>query len=191
MDSSYLTNPATFLIQTLFGLYILLVMLRFLLQWTRADFYNPISQFVVKATAPPLRPLRRLIPGFRGVDLASLALAWLLKSVELMLVLLLLGAGASPIAAFLWAIPELVGLLINIFLFAVLIQVILSWISPGGYNPAASLLYHLTEPLLGPARRLLPPISGLDLSPMLVLIGLTLLKMLLLPPLKLLTGSPF
>jgi len=180
-----------FLIQTLFGLYILLVMLRFLLQWTRADFYNPISQFVVKATAPPLRPLRRLIPGFRGVDLASLALAWLLKSVELMLVLLLLGAGASPIAAFLWAIPELVGLLINIFLFAVLIQVILSWISPGGYNPAASLLYHLTEPLLGPARRLLPPISGLDLSPMLVLIGLTLLKMLLLPPLKLLTGSPF
>jgi len=191
MDSSYLTNPATFLIQTLFGLYILLVMLRFLLQWTRADFYNPISQFVVKATAPPLRPLRRLIPGFRGVDLASLALAWLLKSVELMLVLLLLGAGASPIAAFLWAIPELVGLLINIFLFAVLIQVILSWISPGSYNPAASLLYHLTEPLLGPARRLLPPISGLDLSPMLVLIGLTLLKMLLLPPLKLLTDSPF
>jgi YggT family protein len=191
MDSSYLTNPVTFLIQTLFGLYILVVMLRFLLQWTRADFYNPVSQLVVKVTAPPLRPLRRLIPGFGGIDLASLVLAWLLKSVELMLVLLMLGANSTLIAAFLWAIPELVGLLINIFLFAVLIQVILSWVNPGGHNPAASLLYHLTEPLLRPARRMLPAVSGLDLSPMLVMMGLILLKMLLLPPLKLLTGSPF
>jgi len=191
MDSSYLTNPATFLIQTLFGLYILVVMLRFLLQWTRADFYNPISQFVVKVTAPPLRPLRRIVPVYSGIDLASLVLAWLLQSVELMLVLLLIGADTTLIAAFLWAIPELVGLLINIYLIAILIQVVLSWVSPGGYNPAASLLYHLTEPLLRPARRMLPSVSGLDLSPMLVMIGLILLKMLLLPPLKLLTGSPF
>ena len=144
MDSSYLTNPAVFLIQTLFGLYILVVMLRFLLQLTRADFYNPISQFVVKVTAPPLRPLRRLIPGFGGIDLASLILAWLLKSVELMLVVLVLGANVTLLGAFLWAIPELLGLLLNIILIAVLIQVILSWVSPGGYNPAASVLYHLT-----------------------------------------------
>jgi len=191
MGSSYLTDPATFLIQTLFGLYILVVMLRFLLQWARADFYNPISQFVVKVTAPPLRPLRRLIPGLGGIDLASLVLAWLLKSVELMLVVMVLGAGISPLGAFVWAIPELVGLAINIFLIAVLIHVILSWVNPGGYNPAAGVLYHLTEPLLRPARRLLPPISGLDLSPMLVMMGLYLLKMLLLPPLKVLTGSPF
>lgn len=191
MDSTYLTNPAVFLVQTLFGLYILVVMLRFLLQVTRADFYNPISQFVVKVTAPPLRVLRRFIPGVGGIDLASLVLAWLLKTLELMLVLLILGAGTSLLAAFLWAIPELVDLLFNVFLFAILIQVILSWVNPGGYNPAASLLYHFTEPLLGPARRLLPPIGGLDLSPMLVMIGLYLLKMLLIPLLKLLTGSPF
>ena len=191
MDSSYLTDPATFLIQTLFGLYILVVMLRFLLQWTQADFYNPISQFVVKVTAPPLSPLRRLIPGFGGIDLASLVLAWLLKSVELMLVLLVLGANITLMGAFLWAIPELVALLINIFLIAVVIQVVLSWVGPGGYSPATNLLYHLTNPLLRPARRLLPAISGLDLSPMLVMLGLILLKMLLLPPLKLLTGSPF
>ena len=95
MDSNYLTNPAVFLIQTLFGLYILLVVLRFLLQTTRADFYNPISQFIVKATAPVLKPLRRLIPGFAGVDLSSLVLAWLLKSLELMLVLSLAGVGAN------------------------------------------------------------------------------------------------
>jgi len=191
MGGSYLTNPVVFLIQTLFGLYILVVMLRFLLQLIRADFYNPVSQFVVKVTAPPLRPLRRLIPGFAGLDVSALVLAWLLKSLELALVVMLLGAGGGPLGSLLWAIPELVDLVLNIFLFAILIQVVLSWISPGTYNPAAKLLYSLTEPLLKPARRLLPPISGLDLSPMLVMIGLVLLKMLLLPPLKMLTGSPF
>ena len=191
MSDGYLTNPAVFLIQTLFGLYILVVMLRFMLQLFRADFYNPVSQFVVKITAPPLRPLRRLIPGFTGIDLAALVLAWLLKTLELALVMMLMGAGGSLLGTFLWAIPELVDLLLNIFLFAILIQVILSWVNPGAYNPATSLLYSITEPLLRPARTLLPPISGLDLSPMLVMIGLVLLKMLLLPPLKLITGSPF
>jgi YggT family protein len=191
MDGSYLTDPAAFLVQTLFGLYILVVLLRFLLQLSGADFYNPVSQFVVKVTAPPLRPLRRIIPGYGGVDLASLVLAWLLKSVELMVVLLVLGAGANPLGCLLWSVPELVDLLLNIFLIAILIQVILSWVQPGGYNPAASLLHSLTEPLLRPARKILPPISGLDLSPMVVMIGLYLLKMLLLPPLRLATGSPF
>jgi len=190
MDGSYLGTPATFLVQTLFGLYILVVLLRFLLQITRADFYNPISQFIVKVTAPPLRPLRQLIPGVGGIDLSSLVLAWLLKSVELMLVLLIAGGG-NLLGTFIWAIPQLVELTINIFLFAVLIQVVLSWVNPNAYNPATSLLNSLTDPLMGRARRILPPISGLDLSPMLVMIGLVLLKMLLLPPLMVLTGSPF
>ena len=88
-------------------------------------------------------------------------------------------------------LPELVALLINLFLFAILIQVILSWVSPGGYNPVTGLIHSLTDPLLRPARRLIPPISGLDLSPMLVMVLLILLKMLLLPPLQILTGSPF
>jgi YggT family protein len=191
MGDGYLTNPLVFLIQTLFGLYILVVLLRFLLQWFKADFYNPVSQFIVKVTAPPLRPLRRLIPGLAGIDLAALVLAWLLKSLELSLILVLMGAGGSFLGALLWSLPELIGLTINIFLFAILIQVVLSWINPGAYNPAASLLFSLTEPLLRPARNLLPPVSGLDLSPMLVMIGLVLLEMLLLPPLKVITGSPF
>ncbi len=191
MDSSYLTNPLVFLIQTLFGLYILVVMLRFLLQLHRADFYNPVSQFVVKVTSPLLGPLRRIIPGFGGVDLSSLVLAWLLKSLELLLILLVAGAGSSAIGVLLWAIPELVGLLLNIYLFSILIMVVISWINPGGYNPALSLIQSITEPVMRPARRMLPPMSGLDLSPMLVMIGIVLLKMLLLPPLKLITGSPF
>ena len=191
MGSNYLTNPAVFLIETLFGLYILAVILRFLLQWVRADFYNPISQFLVKITTPPLKILRRFIPGFGGIDLASLILAWGLKYIELLLVLLISGSTIDLLAPLFWAIPELVELLINIFLFAVFVQVILSWINPGTYNPASALLYSLTEPVMRPARNVLPPISGLDLSPMLVMIALILMKMLLLPPLKAITGSPF
>ena len=191
MDSSYLTNPLVFLIQTLFGLYILVVMLRFLLQLVRADFYNPISQFLVKATSPLLNPLRRLIPGIGGIDFASVVLLWALKTIELVLLLLVAGAGAAFFGPLLWAIPELVNLLINVFLVAIFIQVILSWINPGAYHPAANILYSLTNPLLAPARRMIPPMSGLDLSPMFVIVGLVLLKMLLIPPLQAITGSPF
>ncbi len=191
MDSSYLTNPIVFLVHTLFGLYILAVMLRFLLQLVRADFYNPVSQFLVKVTNPPLKPLRRIIPGLGGIDLSSIVLAWLLKTLELLIIISLGTGTANLIAPFIWAIPELVELLINIYLFGIFIQVILSWVNPGSYNPAVSLLYSLTGPLMRPAQKILPPTGGIDLSPMLVIIGLILLKMLLLPPLYKITGSPF
>ena len=191
MDSSYYTTPLTFIIQTLFGLYIMVVMLRFLLQWARADFYNPLSQFIVKVTTPVLRPLRQFIPGLGGLDFASIVLMWLLKTIELSLVVLITSGALNPIGPMLWSIPQLVELAINVFLFAVLIQVIISWINPGTYNPIIGLISSLTDPLMRPARRLIPPISGLDLSPMLVMMGLYLLKMLLIPPLLVLTGSPF
>jgi YggT family protein len=191
MSDTYLTNPLIFLVQTLFGLYILAVLLRFLLQLARADFYNPISQFLVKATNPPLKLLRRIIPGLGGIDLSSIVLAWLLKAVELGLVITISGKAFNLIAPLLWSIPELVELFINIFLFAILIQVILSWVNPGSYNPAIGLLNSLTAPVLRPAQKLLPPMGGLDLSPMLVMIGLVLLKMLLLPPIRMITASPF
>ena len=191
MGGSYLTNPLVFLIQVIFGAYIMLVMLRFLLQLVKADFYNPVSQFVVKVTTPPLRPLRRIIPGIGGLDVASIILMWILKSLELALIMMLGGLGTSLFPALAWSIPELIALFINVFLFAILIQVIISWVNPSGYNPVIGLLNSITEPLLGPARRIVPPISGLDLSPMLVMIGLMLLKMLLLPPIQLLVASPF
>jgi YggT family protein len=191
MSGSYLTNPTVFLIQTLFGLYILVVAIRFLLQWLRADFYNPLSQFVVKLTSPVLRPLRRLIPGYGGLDLAALVLAWLLKSIELALLTLVVGVNASLFGALVWSIPALVELFINIFLFAILIRVILSWVNPDPYNPAITLLSRLTDPIMRPAQRLIQPIGGIDLSPIVVIMGLVLLEMLLVPPLKWLTGSPW
>jgi YggT family protein len=191
MSGSYLTDPLVFLLRTLFGLYIAVVVIRFLLQWARADFYNPISQFIVRVTSPVLRPLRRVIPGYRGLDLASLVLAWGLMALQLGLIAGLLGFGGSLLGALVWAIPALLELVIDILLFAVLIRVILSWLSPDPYNPAVALLRRLTDPLLEPAQRLIPPIGGIDLSPMAVMIGLVLLQMLLVPPLEALTGSPF
>ena len=189
MGSSYLSNPLIFLVQVIFGLYALVVMLRFLLQLTRADFYNPLSQFIVKATSPVLNPLRRIIPGIGGKDIASLVLAWLVLAVQTLLTLAIAGQGLAPLAALLLAIPDLLELTINIFLYSILIMVVISWINPAGHNPAISILYSLTEPLMRPARRLIPPMSGIDLSPMVVMIGLVLLKMLLIPPVKALVVS--
>jgi YggT family protein len=188
--SAYLTDPAVFLIRTLLGLYAAVALIRFLLQATRADFYNPVSQFVVKLTSPVLRPLRRVIPGLGGLDLSSLILAWLVKTLELGIVALLVGMG-SPLVAPIWALPALLELTINLFLLAVLIRVILSWVNPDPYHPAVALLGRLTDPLLRPAQRLIPPIGGIDLSPMAVMIALVVLEMLILPPLKLITASPF
>ena len=190
MDSSYFINPMIFLIKTLIGIYVSVLVLRFLLQWARADFHNPISQFVVKLTAPVLHPVRRFVPSVKGMDTSSLLAAWVFKSLELLAVALLLGASALSWLAPLWAIPALVKLVLNLFLFAIIIRVILSWVNPDPYNPAVSLLGRLTDPLMLPAQRLLPPIGGLDLSPMVVMIVLVLLKMLLLPPLLALTMAP-
>ncbi len=184
MGDSYLTQPAVFLVQVLFGLYAALVVLRFLLQLVRADFYNPLSQFIVRATKPLLNPLRRVIPGVSGMDIAALVLAWFVLTLEQLAILGLAGVGLQPLAAALLAIPELISLIINVFLFAILIQVIISWINPGSYNPAISLIHSLTEPILGSVRRRLPEMGGLDLSPMVVMVGLVVLEMLLVPPLK-------
>jgi len=191
MSSSYFTNPIVFLVHTLLGLYTAVVLLRFMLQWVRADFYNPVSQFVVKATTPLLRPFRQAIPGYAGMDLAALVLAWLVKTLELAIVSVIEHSERNPLGALAWSLPELVSLIINIFIVTVFVRVILSWINPDPYNPVTRVLDSLTEPVMRPARRVLPPVGGLDLSPVLVMIALVLLKMLLIPPLALVTGSPF
>lgn len=190
MGASYFTNPLVFLVKTLLGIYVTLLVLRFLLQWARADFHNPISQFVVKLTSPVLQPVRRFVPSFKGMDSSSLLVAWVVKAIELLVIALLLGFSSLAWMAPLWAIPALVKLVLNIFLFAVIIRVILSWVNPDPYNPAVSLLGRLTDPLMLPAQRLLPPIGGMDLSPMVVMLVLVLLQMLLLPPLLALTLAP-
>jgi YggT family protein len=182
MDNQYFAASSIFLIQTVFGLYLLALMLRLLLQWVHADFYNPVSQFIVKITNPPLRPLRRIIPGWGGIDLASVLLLIALQMVELFLVNLTLGRAFGMSGLFIAAIAELLELSINIFVGAILIQVILSWVAPGSYNPLIGLVHKIAEPLLAPARRIIPPFSGIDLSPLVALVVLQLLKFLVVSP---------
>lgn len=184
MSGSPIQDALVFLINTVFGIYILFVVLRFLLAWVRADFYNPISQAIVKITNPALLPLRRLIPGYGGVDWSSVVLMLLLKIVELELVgLVIFGKLLAPAGVLVIAVAELLRLTIYIFMFAVFVQVVLSWVTPGAYNPFTVILYRLTEPLLRPARQLLPPIGGFDFSPVVVLVLLNLTIILIINPL--------
>jgi YggT family protein len=181
MGGGYLSNPLVFLVDTITWLYIVAIMLRFLLQCVRADFYNPYSQFLVKITNPPLKPLRRIIPGWGGIDVAALVLMLLVQILAIALILLINGVAVQVPALLIVAVVKLVVLLIHMYMFTIIVQALLSWIQPGAYNPLTGLLYSLNEPLLRPARRLIPPISGIDLSPIAVLIALQVLKMLLVP----------
>jgi YggT family protein len=153
-------------------------MLRFILQQVRADFYNPISQFIVKATAPVLNPARKLIPGFGGIDLATIIVVVAFIAIKIFLVALLSGYTPSVLALLLTGIRDFITLAINIFIFAIIVQAILSWINPDPYNPVSGILFSITRPVLTPFRRLIKPVGGLDLSPLVALIALMFLERL-------------
>ncbi len=175
-----LNDILVYLIQILLSLFLLAMLLRFLLQLVRADFYNPISQFLVKVTNPLVLPLRKVIPGYAGVDLASLLLAVLLQLLAIVAILLLSGIGMPSIALLLiWSVLGIVSLLVNIYFFALLAMIILSWVAPGSNHPAIYLLYQITEPIMAPLRKLLPPMGGLDFSPILVFILINIIQIVL------------
>ena len=194
MGSGYLTSPLMLIINTLFDLYVLLVMLRFIFQLLRADFYNPVSQFVVRATTPPLKPLRKIIPGMAGQDMAALVLCLLILLLKYTIIRSM-GAGVIDIANVLAplgsasiggliviALADMLATFINVFLFAIIIQVILSWVNPGAYNPVIGLVNSISRPALRPVQRFIPPLGGLDLSPLFATLGLMVIKMLVIPP---------
>jgi YggT family protein len=172
-----LIEALIFIIQTLFHFYLLLVLLRFILQVARADFYNPISQFIVKATNPPLKPLRRIIPGLAGVDLASLLLALIIQLLAIWSVAALYGLGfINPLTVIIWAFAGTSSFIVNIFFFGLIISVISSWIAPGSRHPALMLVQQMLEPLMAPIRRLIPPMGGIDISPIFAFLLLQVLK---------------
>jgi YggT family protein len=183
MGPTYMTDPIIFLIDTLFSLYILAVLLRFLLQWCGADFYNPISQFLVKITHPPLKVLRRFVPSIGKIDTSSLILVLALQMLADFSILLLKGVTINIGALTILSLTQLISLLINVFVFAVFARAILSWLNPGTFNAAASILATLTEPLLDICRKVIPDLGGMDLSPLAALLLLQLAKMVILPPL--------
>jgi len=166
-------RAALFLLSTIGELYISCFLLRFLLQWARADFHNPLSQFIIRVTGPLVRPIRRVVPGWRGMDMATILVA---LALELILTLTLITLSNIEIPAagmmLLVVLQRLALTIARLFFFLVLVRAILSWVSQGGYHPIAAILTSLTEPLIRPVRRLIPPIGGLDLAPLFVLIGL-------------------
>ena len=188
MSANYLTDPIILVIDSLSSLYILAILLRFLLQWCGAAFYNPISQFLVKITHPPLRILRRFVPPIGKIDTSSLVLVLVLQMLANFTILILKGVTINIGALTVLSITDLVSLLINIFIFAVFARALLSWINPGAYDSASSILASLTEPLLGTCRKFIPDFGGIDLSPLAVLLFLQLAKMVILPPLHQLAG---
>ena len=155
---SGLNGAAIFVIQTLGSLYLLIVLLRFILQLVRANFYNPLCQFIVKATQPLLKPLRRVIPSVFGLDMSSLVLAILVQMVIFAVVLTLSYMSFNILGLLLWAIIGVTALFLKVFFFAMIISVILSWVAPGSVSPGAELVNQITEPALAPFQIALVPL---------------------------------
>lgn len=186
-----LNTAAVYVLQTLGSLYLLIVLMRFVLQLVRANFYNPLCQFIVKATQPLLKPLRRIIPSLFGLDMSSLVLAILVQLALMALTLLLTyGTTGNFVQLLVWAIIGVTALFLKIFFFALIISVILSWVAPGSHNPGAELVNQICEPALAPFRRLLSNLGGLDISPILAFMVLKLLDMLVINNLAAMTGMP-
>jgi len=173
-----MSAPLIFIAETFFELYVLCFVLRFVLQATRADFHNPLSQLIVRVTNPIVVPLRRLVPGYRGLDMSSVIVVVILELIATA-VLFPVKTGVTLTAGGLvyFALLRTVMTVLRMYVFAVLIYALMSFVNPGTYNPLTSVLASVSEPLLRPVRRITPPIAGLDLSPLFVIIGLQALIM--------------
>lgn len=164
------TGALIFLITTVIGLYSYIILARFILQLVKADFYNPISQAVVKATNPLLIPLRKVIPGFAGLDWAALVLLYGFQVLEVIVTLMLQGHGFPISQILLYSLVQTAGLFVWFYIIVIFVQILLSWIAPQQYNPMTLMLHQISEPVLAPARRMLPPMGGFDFSPTIVLL---------------------
>ncbi|WP_331344998.1 YggT family protein [Cellvibrio sp. UBA7661] len=168
---------------SLLSLFLLIVILRFLLQLVRADFYNPVSQAIVKVTAPFLKPLRKVIPGFLGIDMASVVLILLVQLLATFILATILGAPgiiANPLPLIAWGFVGALTIISGIFFWCMIISIIGSFIAPMSHNPLLVLANQIINPLCAPIRKVLPPLGGvIDLSPIIILLGLQIVDMLL------------
>ena len=177
--SAALAQTLSLIIKSLGGLLLLAVLLRFLLQAVRADFYNPVSQAIVKVTGPLLMPFRRLIPGYRGIDFASLVLALVLNSIFTALLIFVAGF-VPPSVGFVvaWAFVGLVSLLLKIYFWSLVISIIASFVAPFSGNPVLLVVYQILEPLYSRVRRVIPPMGGLDLSPIFIFLLIQIVEIM-------------
>jgi YggT family protein len=187
-----LQQIGAFLIETLFSLYIGAVVLRMLLGYAGANFYNPLSQFLVKVTNPVLVPLRRFIPSIGKIDTSAIVLALGLTIITILLLYMVAsaqyfvrsypifaGVSFNVITILLAAIIDLVKVVIWVYIISLLIQAVMSWVGSAHGNPVAPLIDSLTRPLLSPVRRVIPNIGALDLSPLVVILALNILLIII------------
>lgn len=173
---SQLGSAGLMLVNSLINIYLFLLMLRFLLQASRADYYNPLSQSVVKIT----QPVVGLFQGFLGpvagrFDLATLAAGFVLKVVSMIAIFMVIGVGMPPIAGLLIAgVAALANAILKIYFFAMIVMIILSWVAPNASHPGALLVMQLVEPIMAPVRKVIPPLGIIDLSPIVVFIAINL-----------------
>lgn len=173
-------DVAVLLISSLGTLYLTIIMLRFLFQVVRADFYNPLSQFIVRATNPLLLPLRKIIPGIGGLDLAALVLALLFHWIVIELLALAgFGVIVSPVNALVWAFIGTISLVLNIFFVSLLVMIIASWIAPMSSHPVLMLIHQLVEPAMAPFRKIIPPMGGLDITPIFAFLAIQVCRVFL------------
>jgi YggT family protein len=186
-----MTNAGVFLVQTVFGLYLTMVIVRFMLQLAKADFYNPLAQAVVKLTQPFVAVLQKVMPRTGRFILATLVLAFLVQLVLIVVVLLIAGFGLpNPLSLAVWSLIGLGSQVLDLLFFAILASIVLSWLAPQTKHPGAYLLHQLTEPVMAPVRRMLPNLGGLDFSPILVFIMINLVDMLVIQNLASNFGMP-
>lgn len=171
-------NAMVFLISTVFNLYLMMVLLRLWLQLAKADFYNPFSQFVVKATHPIVGPLRRIIPPIGSFDVATLLLAILVSLAKYLVLALVLGGNITPVGLLIMGALGVIKEALTLAFWVLILRAILSWVSQGR-NPIELVMNQLTEPMLAPIRRIIPPLGGLDLSVLVTIVGLQFLQLLM------------
>jgi YggT family protein len=187
MPSGYFSNPIIFLIEALFGLYMVIVALRIIMQWAEWEYHNPIVTIIIRATQVPVKFLRRFIPAVGRWDTATIILLLLLSMLKLVFISLLQAGLPQSVAFILFVVADVFSLFITLFIVSIIVEVILSWLSPqGSYNPITPLITRMNAPILRPIRQILPAMGGIDLSPLIALLGLQIISMLVIP---ILTGQ--
>jgi len=174
-----LDNAGIFLTKILFGMFVVLLILRLLLSWHRANYHNPVCQLIGKLTNPVIKPLAQWIPNFKRIDTAALVLALVLNLVQWTILVYLQTGHLFPMVIVPIALIDFLTQFCQVLIYSLIFMIIISWLNPGVYNPVSEVLYMITEPILRPIRRLIPPVAGFDISPIPAMIGIGVIIVIL------------
>lgn len=182
MTPNTLDNASIFLVSTLFDLIIFIFIARLVLVGVRADYYNPISQFINRATQTVVGYSRTFLPNVKNIETATLVIVLVLEVVKFCLLGLILFGHVNPLGILLLALADFCKTLLNLFFYAILLRAVMSWVQPG-YSPISVLLDQITNPCMRPFQRIVPPLGGVDITPIFVMILLQLLIIVMVTPL--------